>query len=74
MRFRSFEEQNAPNSLSPVWDALDIIGGKWKQGPFMPEKPDVVEYAVTKYGRSLDSVITAYVNWGITHRDKCKNS
>jgi DNA-binding HxlR family transcriptional regulator len=34
-------------------------------------RPVVVEYAITKYGRSLDSVITAFVEWGMTHRDKC---
>jgi DNA-binding HxlR family transcriptional regulator len=24
------EEQNTPNSLSPLKTALDVIGGKWK--------------------------------------------
>jgi DNA-binding HxlR family transcriptional regulator len=117
LHFRSFEamvieEQNASNSLSPVRDALDVIGGKWKlcvivsvregnnrfgdirksvkgispkvlsgelrhlemngliERTVHAGRPVVVEYAVTKYGRSLDNVITAYVNWGMTHRDK----
>lgn len=37
-------------------------------------RPVVVEYAITEYGCSLDSVITAYVKWGKTHRDKFKKS
>ena len=106
------EEQNAPNSLSPVRDALDVIGGKWKlclivsvregnkrfrdirksvegisskvlsselrhlemngliERTVHTERPVVIEYAITKYGRSLDSVITAFVKWGMAHRDK----
>jgi DNA-binding HxlR family transcriptional regulator len=110
------EEQNAPSSLSPVKDALGVIGGKWKlcvivavregnnrfgeirksiegispkvlsgelrdleiygliERTVHAGRPVIVEYAITKYGRSLDSVITAFVEWGVTHRDKCKNS
>ncbi|OXA95895.1 winged helix-turn-helix transcriptional regulator [Flavobacterium hercynium] len=30
--------------------------------------PPMVEYSITKHGRSLDLVITALRNWGIEHR------
>jgi DNA-binding HxlR family transcriptional regulator len=110
------EKQNTPGSFSPIRDALDVIGGKWKLcvivavregnkrfrdiGKYVegisPKvlsgelrhlemkgliertvhtgRPVVVEYYKTEYGRSLYSLITAFVKWGMTHRDKCDNS
>ena len=110
------EEQNTPNSFSPLKNALDVIGGKWKlcvivavwernkrfrdirkhvegispkvlsgelrhlemkgliERTVHTGRPVVVEYSITEYGRSLDSLIAAFVKWGMTHRDKCDNS
>ena len=33
-------------------------------------QPVTVEYNLTKYGESLENVIDALVNWGITHRKR----
>jgi DNA-binding HxlR family transcriptional regulator len=105
------EEQNAPNSLLSVKDALGVIGGRWKlcvivavwegnkrfgdirksvegispkvlsgelrhleingliERTVHTGSPVVVEYAITKYGRSLDTVITAFIGWGMTRQD-----
>jgi DNA-binding HxlR family transcriptional regulator len=110
------EEQNTPNSLSPLKTALDVIGGKWKLcvvvavrkgnkrfrdiGKYVegisPKvlsgelrrlemngliertvhtgRPVIVEYSITDYGRSLDSLIAAFVKWGMTHRNNCDSS
>ena len=36
--------------------------------------PVAVEYSLTEYGKSLDKVIETIRDWGITHREKIKNS
>lgn len=36
----------------------------------MDSKPVTVRYSITPYGEEIQSVLSAFVNWGVRHRQK----
>ncbi len=48
----------------------DLESNQLLKRTVMSTKPITVEYEITEYGKSLDHIILAMVNWGAKHREK----
>lgn len=46
----------------------DLEANRLVKRTVLPTKPITVDYAITPYGKTLRSVISTIVNWGINHR------
>ncbi len=48
----------------------DLEANQLVKRTVMNTKPITVEYEITEYGKSLDHIMLAMVNWGTKHRQK----
>jgi DNA-binding HxlR family transcriptional regulator len=107
-----FQSKISSGDMMALWDALDILNGKWKiaimcslnekkkrfkelqrdigriTGKMLSKelkelemnelvnrtvfnsKPVTVEYELTSYGETLETVIAELVSWGLKHRKR----
>jgi len=73
-RFKDLERQIegiTPRMLSKELKDLEING--LVDRDVHTTTPVVIEYSLTEYGKSLDTVIETIREWGLTHRKKIKN-
>jgi len=74
-RFKSLQrslEDITPKILSKELKELEL--NEFVTRTVYPTSPVTVEYALTKYSQSLNSIIDEMRDWGIQHRKRLMNS
>jgi DNA-binding HxlR family transcriptional regulator len=71
------ELQRLINGISPKVLSTELkeleLNGFIRRNVF-PGPPVIVEYELTDYAETLDSVLTALSEWGMLHRQKIRNT